>query len=492
MIYEWDIATKIFTKKFDFTSATGSKPEGNLLLVNGKFLGTTSAGGVNDKGVIFEWDPVTNTYNKRYDFTSDDGKPTRDLVINNGKLYGMTSNGGSSDMGIVFEFTPNSNQFSKKSDFNGSNGRGVDNRSNLVAFPAKVAQGIPGNCVTVPPITIDDNNNNEWVSITDVEGNAIAEINAKGNNLGIINSSVFINNNTVREDESKRLYLDRSITITPQFQPATPVDIRLYLRNEELSALKNAVNSYGVGSGVNTINDLGIFKNKDGCGSRVSRKASQSLTNAGNWINDYVLSASIEQFSTFYFANKASAALPLTWLEFSCKLESGNGILTWKTDNELNTDGFMVERSLDGVQFDKVGQIIAFNTAGTHEYNYTDRAINTLGVKTVYYRLQQKDLDDQFTYSKIVALSLDKENSFARFYPNPVTNKLNIVIHATQRENVNWRIIDATGRIISGQSEQLSAGDNQLTIDVNKLAKGVYFISVDGIGATKRMQFVKQ
>ena len=75
VIYQWDIATKTFTKRFDFIGSTGSKPEGSLILVNGTFWGIASEGGLNGLGVIFEWDPVTNAYNNRYDFTTLDGKP---------------------------------------------------------------------------------------------------------------------------------------------------------------------------------------------------------------------------------------------------------------------------------------------------------------------------------------------------------------------------------------------------------------------------------
>ena len=491
VLYVWDIAMQTFSKKFDFALATGSKPEGSLLLLDGTFWGIASEGGANGMGVIFEWDPATNTYYNRYDFTGTDGKPLRNLAVNGGKLYGITSNGGSLNMGAVFEFNPASSQFSIKSEFNGTNGRGVNNRSNLVALPATVSPGAPGGCLVVQPVTIDANNSDQWVPITDASGNAIAEINANGNNLGMITTSVFINNNAVREDGQKRLYLDRSITITPQFQPATPVDIRLYLRVEELAALKDAVNSNGVGSGINTINDLGIFKNSDGCRTAISKRASQVITTVGNWINDYVLSASIDKFSTFYFSNKANTALPLTLLEFSAKLENNYAVLNWKTENELNTDEFIVERSLNGVQFNEIEKVTALNTPGTHDYSFTDIGIAALGVKTIYYRLQQKDLDGQFTYSKVAAISLDGKADLVKLYPNPAGNDLNLFIYSTIQDNIKWQIFDATGRLIKSQSRPVVTGDNQLKIDISKLAQGVYFMNINGKGINKRISFVK-
>ena len=492
-IFEWDIAGNSYTKKYDLVAATGSSPVGNLLLYNDKFYGMTDAGGSNNKGVIFEWDPVSNSYTKEYDFNvTDGGNPVSTLVVNNGKLYGMTKNGGSSDVGVIFEWDPVTNTYSKKSDFTGANGRNPVSRNALTLVPASVTGGLPGNCVSYSPVTIDNTNNNAWVPIMDDNGLAVAEIKANGNNLGIVNASVYINNSTVREDNAGRLYLDRNITITPQFQPSSPVDIRLYIRGSEFTTIKNANNSVGSPSGISTINDLGVFKNDDNCGGTLADKATPVTTTAATWANDYVLSTSVTSFSTFYFASKANAALPLTLLEFSGRLQNNNALLNWKTENELNTVEFIVERSIDGIQYKAVGTVTAANRPGIHNYNFTDPSVTTSGAKIIYYRLQQKDLDGHFTYSKIVTLSLDNENTLVRLYPNPVSNELNLVINSTQRDNIKWQIIDVSGRIINNQIRQVTTGGNNFAIDVTRMAKGVYFLSIQGNEINKWLQFVKQ
>lgn len=493
IIFEWDIAGNSYTKKYDLVAATGSYPVGNMLLYNGKFYGMTDAGGSNNKGVLFEWDPVSNSYTKKYDFNvSDGGNPVGSLVVNNDKLYGMTSNGGSSNLGVIFEWDPVANIYSKKSDFTGANGRNPVNKNALTVVPASVAGGIPGSCVSYSPVTIDNVNSNDWVPIIDNNGLAVAEIKANGNNLGIVNASVYINNGTVREDDAGRLYSDRNITITPQFQSSSPVDIRLYISGQELTALKNSSNSAGAPSGVATINDLGIFKNDDNCGGTIADKAIAVTTTAANWKNDFVLSASITSFSTFYFANKAYSALPFTLLEFSGRLQNNDALLNWKTENELNIMEFIVERSIDGTEYKTVGTVAAANRPGIHNYNFTDPSVATAGVRIIYYRLQQKHLDGHFTYSKIVTLYLDNENTPVRLYPNPVGNELNLVINSTQQDNIKWQIIDVSGRIINNQITQITTGRNNFTIDVTTMAKGVYFLRIQNNEINKWLQFVKQ
>ncbi|MFC0774194.1 choice-of-anchor tandem repeat GloVer-containing protein [Terrimonas alba] len=492
-IFEYDPATTSYTVKFDLIAASGSAPIGTMLLYNGKFYGMTSAGGANNLGVIFEWDPATNIYIKKYDFNSTDGgNPISSLVLNDGKFYGMTRNGGAYGLGTIFEWDPATHAYTKKSDFNGTNGRNPTSKNELTKVPVEVAGGLPGSCQTYAPVIIDNSNGNKWVAVTDENGLAVAEINANGNNLGIVTASVFVNNSNVREDGTKRLYLDRNITITPQFQPSTPVDVRLYIRGEELLALKTAVNSNGTTSGINAITDLGVFKNDDGCGAAVSKTASPVITNGAAWIDDYVMQATITKFSTFYFANKAGAALPLTLLEFSGRLQNSDALLSWKTENELNTQEFTVERSTDGTSYAGIGTVAAANTAGTHNYSFVDPAINAHGVSIVYYRLQQKDIDGKFTYSKVISVSLENKGNDVKAYPNPVGTQLSLQITSAANDRVVWKIINMSGVTVMNGQRTIAAGDNIVGLDVTKLSRGVYLLGVQGDKINKQIQFVKQ
>ncbi len=132
---------------------------------------------------------------------------------------------------MIFEWNSVTNVYTKKKDFNRIDGYSPQNQD-LTLLPAPVAKGFPGSCTSFPVVTIDNTNNNIWVAIEDSLGNAVAEIKANGNNLGTVKASMYINNSTVREDGAKNLYLDRNITLTPQVQPTSPVDIRfLYQSN---------------------------------------------------------------------------------------------------------------------------------------------------------------------------------------------------------------------------------------------------------------------
>jgi len=128
-LYEFDLNTRTYAKRFDFGGINGAMPNGVLLEAsNNKLYGVTGLGGVNNNGVLFEYDFNTNTYTKKVDFSSLIGCqwPLGSLMeAANGKLYGVSNGGGTLNKGTLFEYTISNNTLIKKADFNGTfNGEG--------------------------------------------------------------------------------------------------------------------------------------------------------------------------------------------------------------------------------------------------------------------------------------------------------------------------------------------------------------------------------
>ncbi|MEO6540212.1 MAG: NHL repeat-containing protein, partial [Ferruginibacter sp.] len=80
--------------------------------------------------------------------------------------------------------------------------------------PSPVAPGNLISCQVLPAVTINNANKNSWVPVFDSTGNIAAMINANGNILGTVNTSLYTKTGPCREDGNFRLYLNRNITIT--------------------------------------------------------------------------------------------------------------------------------------------------------------------------------------------------------------------------------------------------------------------------------------
>ncbi len=495
-IFEWDPVTNIISTKYNFNNTslnpTGSFPYCTLALYNNLFYGTAAVG-ANSRGVIFQFDPVTAVYTDRYDFDcATNCTPYAGLLFSSGKFFGLTTwNGNVTGRGGIYSWDPLTSIYSQRTNFaNSTNSNAIYPNNQLLRLPAFVANSVLNTCANTPSITINSSNNNIWVPITDLRGDAVGEIKANGNNLGNVTTSIYINGGPVREDAQHRLYLDRNVTITPQTQPSTPVDIRLYLKKSEFEALRDATNSLNQPSGVTSIADLTLFKNSDPCGPVVVNSANNIPATAAQWGDNYVLSASISSFSSFYV--KASAAvLPVTLTHFAGNIVQHDAILYWQTAAEQNMTGYEIERSTDGNGFVKIGdRITASNGSNGSSYQLRDPKVFDLIRGKIYYRLKMIENNGKLTYSEIAVLSLNVDKGTI-LYPNPASEQLFLEITLPGRI-VEFEIVDLSGKIVRSEKRVAVTGRNRLIFSVSNLPKGIYFMRYDDGKGIQTKKFVKR
>jgi trimeric autotransporter adhesin len=373
----------------------------------------------------------------------------------------------------------------------------ASNAAGLSTIPKSinVTTGTLNACNAGTTVTIDATNNSLWVPITGPDGNIMAEINAMGQNLGLVTSSFY---KKAPAPASTRViastyYLDRNITITPAVQPTSDVKIRLYISKQEFDSLKNTPSA-----GVVSISDVRILKNGDACGSSINSSTSlftptnTGLTNLQHGTNGYVLQTSIPNFSSFYFGAN-NVVLSTDLLTFTGALQSNlSTLLAWKTENEKNTMGFDIERSIDGNRFKKIAFTKGIgNSNMTLEYAYTDNDAIEQQSNTLYYRLKIIDIDGSFKYSNIITVLLPVTKAIITIAPNPVFNDIKGTIISPISGNVTLRIYDNTGRVVLQTTTFVKKGNNSFVENINKLSKGAYYVDISGNGIISRNKFQK-
>ena len=143
-IFKYDVDKQSLHKIADFDNegiGNGAYPFGSLVLAyNGKFYGTTYAGGKHGLGVIFEVDPATDVLTKKFDFTPEGGgRPAFNVTLApNGKLYGTCGSGGTYGSGTLFAFDPIAGSFEKIHDFDGPETGAIPIATLTLAFNGKL------------------------------------------------------------------------------------------------------------------------------------------------------------------------------------------------------------------------------------------------------------------------------------------------------------------------------------------------------------------
>ena len=115
-LFEYDLSLSSYSVLTSFSTAIGSNPQTPLIQAsNGKIYGTTLAGGSGSGGVIYEYDLSSSTYSVVFNYTAaaTGNQPVGGIVqASNGKIYGTTNVGGANNLGVLFEFNPIGNTYS--------------------------------------------------------------------------------------------------------------------------------------------------------------------------------------------------------------------------------------------------------------------------------------------------------------------------------------------------------------------------------------------
>lgn len=332
-------------------------------------------------------------------------------------------------------------------------------------------------CVPGTTITINSANSNFWVPITGPDGNILAEIFANGQTLGQVTSSVYRHTGAIRNKGNAR-YLDRNITITPQFQPVTPVKVRLYISKTEFDALDAHVMSQ-----IASLSDLKVHKNNDACLPAISAASTiiDPTFSERHGPNGYMLQVDISSFSSFYFG-AANLTLPLNLVTFTGNYKSGNSYLKWETSNEKNSSHFEIERSVGNNPFEKLATVDAKGGLNKKEtYNYVDNNVIDLGVPFVSYRLKIVDNNGEYTYSNVVVVSIpDILVTSVNLFPNPAAKTTVLSITSPRDQKITLQLVDNAGRVVMTENETVRKGNSRITLRVDHLPAGSYFLQIKG------------
>jgi hypothetical protein len=155
--------------------------------------------------------------------------------------------------------------------------------------------------------------------------------------------------------------------------------------------------------------------------------------------------------------------------------------------NDTGAVLFEIERSADGVAFDSIGVVpgpAAGGGAGlSGKYSFFD---NRPLPSVDYYRLKIVDRSGGYVYSRIVAVSTGVVTGMSVF-PNPANDVVYVQLPA-QQGTVVLELHESSGKLVRSMRIQPSAGGVLTSLDLSRLARGVYYLSAGG----KNVQLVKQ
>lgn len=235
--------------------------------------------------------------------------------------------------------------------------------------------------------------------------------------------------------------------------------------------------------GVTTITDLANIRlaKRPDAGSWADPATATAPTNLNS-----VSASGMTGFSIFGLIGRADA-LPIELLTFKGYADKNVNVLEWTTASEINTDKFIVERSIDSKKWEDVAEV---ESAGDSRITSSYKAIDDQPYSKAYYRLKSIDRDGRFQVSE--SIFIERNDRTFKLYsvsPNPNRGDFTVTFNAASDGESRLILVNSLGMRVHSQNVNSKAGTNAEYLNATDLTNGIYtlLIEQDGQIITQRV-----
>jgi hypothetical protein len=185
-----------------------------------------------------------------------------------------------------------------------------------------------------------------------------------------------------------------------------------------------------------------------------------------------------------------AGSLPVELLSFSGKNSGKENHLEWTTASEINNDFFSVEKSMDGIHFDRIATVDgAGSSTSLHTYYYTDSFLSSLSA-LYYYRLRQTDYNGNSEYSDIILVRAAFQNKLPAPHFDPLSHILSVETYFEEDGEYFFNIVDVSGNAIFHNVQKATKGKNTFLLLLTSFSNGVHILNITGNNISLQSKFV--
>ena len=320
-----------------------------------------------------------------------------------------------------------------------------------------------------------------WIDFEE-NGQRIISINPNGQDLGTTRLTVFRDTISIR-DTAGQYYGGRNWVIQTTIQPTAGVGVRYYFTDTEANKLILAIgcascinmeDAYSTGitqysSSIMSEEDSSLRNNRTG--NYLFHKPQQDVA-VIPFDNGYYAETKLLGFSEFWLnGGGIHKDHPLAaWLKDFTAVRSGtSGLLNWTSWQESGSLKYIIEKSADSLQFDRIGELPAIpHPDSVQNYQFTDPG---LFEGNNYYRLVLYYQNGDILVSPVRKIFYEAVPTVVQVYPNPAAGYITIKTPSSCRE---IQIFDVLGRKLIDKAVQ---GYIQ-QVSIASFTPGVYFLKL--------------
>ena len=182
-------------------------------------------------------------------------------------------------------------------------------------------------------------------------------------------------------------------------------------------------------------------------------------------------------FSPFTIS-EGTSALPVEMVYFHANCKGIATDIQWQTATEHNSSHFILEKSIDGINWLETAKYVAAGNSTTAiDYEYVDDAKMTRDL--MYYRLLQFDIDGESVIYGPISSACQEVNDFDMVVaPNPNNGQFTLQIASIESQDVKMELYNSNGLLIEVKTLSINEGVSMEYMDLGLLKPGIYNIQV--------------
>ncbi len=187
----------------------------------------------------------------------------------------------------------------------------------------------------------------------------------------------------------------------------------------------------------------------------------------------------------------SSGPLPIDIIVLNAYPKNQGIQVDWVSKTEIDMDHYEVEKSADGIQFNKTNSVMALgNSNQPIKYSWFD--VSPF-IGRNFYRIKAFDISRQIKYSDIVNVNINKNQGSITEYPNPIDdNSFNLRFDNIVKGTYTISLINNLGQQIFNTQIKHAGGSSIKIIELkNNLQSGNYDLVIIGVNVKTIIKFIK-
>lgn len=183
-----------------------------------------------------------------------------------------------------------------------------------------------------------------------------------------------------------------------------------------------------------------------------------------------------------------SITLPVVFKFFQVWKQGSSNLLRWTTSIESGNSEFVIERSIDGINYSSIGRVGGAGESETeNQYAFEDHE----PLRQAYYRIRVNDMNHGYSYSKVVFVSRAPESGFSISSVRISGSRISAEINSDKPQRFQVSILSTDGRLLKKDWHQFDKGTSAWSMETATLPAGMYILFFENEGFRVSKRFLK-